>query len=852
MHVVSLHVPAPPTRQRIVSPERALADAARALGASFRAITLDSWKEAEDVWTDLGGGEGVTVILLSGHGTRKARGRESTPRNLLLTSDTDPCDIFDTSVDLDMLVRALPPRPGGYLVAVDACEVDVNTSLGPGSSVAVLVASPGREAEAGGDGPILSLALARELADGRRTGRSLRSVVDATSARVQQETRGRQQPALRLLGDGRFLDVPPSALPPTQGDAHLARRLAELVGSDDLPKKVLDALDEVVQAAHGDAGLVDLALSLQARRLFPQPTREAANELKEVLERSKAAPPSVRAAALHWLGWAQVQLGDPLAALGHLQDAVGLAERQGDTALASQIRNTLATAAREIKAFPMADGHYETSFRLKEGIGDAKGMEMTRSARGWLLCAQGEFEEAGKLFAEGVETCLAALRAGTTPYDAQARLAAMESLFFHVVGRCVTLLLVGADPNAFQRLKANIQPWIQVYRPFHGWGGIGPMEESLVLLCLGAKDRAPQRPNADHATTAHWYQSWWSSIRAAHTEGVDGLKDVEARLGDDPPRGEQLPARMKQLAGLHLLCRDLVGEAPTALRDRFIDRLRQHDHLTGIPRPDAPPWVSTARALTLNTEGWCTWGPLGGQLAEITRPNALITPTAPEQYLQLLAWATLLVLALHGRQTWHQVTEHLAALGKDGFSLTLGSAIQACRRIARDVPQAGNSPVATLAAAWKTQDCPKHHVSMNWDDIAAERNRIAHREQQTVEAANHLLARQSGLIRELSRLLGESDVVVSPGQPVSDPNLCTVKLSTSLGGRGPTLDCGPLLLCAAVDHEAFYVPHHLDRSLLCGPAEGTAVYVRYAAAPTLAPADANLRWPAPDAALSRS
>lgn len=842
MRLLSFHLVAPRHLEPIANATHGLREGADAVGATFSAHDIRTRAELRTAWEAIPQDASPVLLVLSGHGMRKRVGDQQEATNLLLAGDTDPSEISATSVDLDGLVHALRRRGGAWLLVIDAGPVDVRTSLGEGAPVAVLLANPDHAAEAVREAPVLARAFGRALVEAGRTGASLDQIVQRVVEDVQRETGGRQHPALRVLGSREFLSQRPrSRVPGSGGSAALAARLATLAGTDALPPDVLRALDEVVAAHDTDPVLGELALGLAARRVYPHAEPAEIQRLEMELHQRRGASDAVVAAAQHWHGWALNKLGDAEGAVGALSSALRKLQNVGAPSLEARVCNTLATAHRSMFSFAKAEEYYTRSLHLKQEAGDRTGIEITRQMLGWLRFAQGRFEEAARTFAEGLEVCARALGDTTWGYDAPARLSMLESLLFHLVGRCTALLVLPTDERVFRRLREELAEWVQLYRPFRRWGGAGPVEEALFLLSLGARDGKIYDPPPGTVS------EWWPAVRRVRTEGAGDLAPLERLLLRTPSPGDLLPARMKELAGLHHLCLSMSGDALPALRDAHLRRLGA-DRFHAIPAPGSPPWTWSGAALRLDTGGWCEWGPLRGQLAEILRPNTLLTPAATEQYLQVLAWVSALFLLLDGGLPADRARVHLAQnAGKSRDAhLSLGAAIGLCRAVAAETAPRTDWG-RRLAVVWLSGTGPAEFGYPGWADIATERNVLAHRRLPTLEETQHLLHRHAGLVRLVSKVLDSADVHAHPGPEVGPPEapLHVVQLRTSRQDLGPTMDCGPFLLVHAHDRTAFYVPHRLPAALLAGePATGLQ-YQRYAQSAARVAETVTLSWGGP-------
>lgn len=776
----------------------------------------------ERAWADIGDAAPVVVVVVCGHGDRKQLAGRSEATSWLLVGDTDPTEQSATSVDLDAAVHDLRARLASPLVLVlDACHVDVRTSLGGAAPAVVLLASPSGEAEVGRDGPLLTRAFGRALSQLGGPSASLDDVLARTCSDVEHETARRQRPTLRYLGDRRFLAAPVRQVSAGAPAAAVGARLAAMVNTDQLPQAALDALWRDVRDETAGRELFELHLALAAHALHPRPTREDLAKVRTLLAGAGAISPRTRAGVLHWVGWARNQIGEAEYAAAHLCEALEQLERDPDPLLESRVRNTLGTVYRSNFSFEQADRQYAESMRQKESLGDEVGVEMTRLMRGWLLVAKGLFDDAAQTFSEGLQRIHERLGVGARSPDEAIRL--VESLLFLLVGRCVTMLFLPTQPEEFKRLRDTLAPWTSLYRSFTRSGGRAPFQEAQLLLSLGARDGRPFQFSPGKVEI----DAWWAAVRDVVVRGDGDLAGLRNVLQREPTPGDLIATRMKQLAGLHHLAVRMESERVAKLRDGLLVALRGRGFV-GLPTVGGAPWSWDARSLSLDTSEWCDWGPLRAQLEETRRSNVLLTSVVTEQYLQLLAWVSALFLLLDAGAP---ATRALAILDRDNpdgsrVMLSLGQALTFCRRVVDEVTT--RSPWADrLASVWRDPVTFQDTGYGGWNEVSQERNALSHHRVATFEVAQRVLDRHALLISRICGALEGHDVrgpVADPGGTVAE-DLVVARLANSRGGM---LSCGPLLLLHAKDNTAFYVPHSLPRGLLRGQEdEEKATFHRY-------------------------
>src|SRR5207248_1824223 len=137
----------------------------------------------------------------------------------------------------------------------------------------------------------------------------------------------------------------------------------------------------------------ELYLALAALRVKDKPSREQAEVVAALLERTRRNPvaASTRLGAMHLLAWAETALGRFASAQARLEEAL---ESAGDNAdLRGRLLDTLGTARRRSRSMLDARTCYQESLAIKQQHQELVGLEMTRQNLGWCSLASGDFSD---------------------------------------------------------------------------------------------------------------------------------------------------------------------------------------------------------------------------------------------------------------------------------------------------------------------------------------------------------------------------------------------------------------------------------------------------------------------------
>lgn len=810
--------------------------------------------EVESIWADVRrqtDPAAVAVAVVCGHGQSVRLPGRDEPVNILYAGDTREFDRTATSVDLDELFqRAAPPAPGPLLVVLDVCAVRVRESHGAGS-LAVLLGNPGGNAESTAAGGLLSKSFLRAYA-GAPAGATFRDVVRSAIDRTRAETSGRQTPQLVQLGDQAFLDriARASPTPPVaarEATGAMVRVLVELARGDRLPLDVVNRLDEEVLggAAADDDTLLELRLITAVLRLKDDPNAlGGARAVRRLYDRSgDAVSPLTKARAAHLLGWSHLRAGHPSQALALLEEALAELPDEAAPELRSQLLDTRGTAHREALNFRLAVEAYEASFRLKEGVGDVLGREMTRQNLGWGQLLRGRFEDGENCFREGLETCRGLLDRGH-PGGVEVYKSVLASLHIHLVGLATSRFFRPIEPARFRELMKEVRLHLDQADRFAAWGVGTQARLARLLLALGCRTGdAPPVPVEPPLL------DFWGQVRVCVVEGAHRIGDVEElslrRLEGGSGRVPDF-ARISYLAGLNYLSQVLDSRSVVAARDRLLRWLRDHGY-DGLPPPDGPPWAypGGADGLQVDTSFWPTWGPLAAQTAQTKLPDLIIEPKVTEHYIQLLSWMSGLLLALEGGVDCPRLLRLLDEDFPDGGSvkLGLGQSLQFAHRVAA-LADCQSEWGRELKRVWEEKTFVPAGGYAAIQDIPGQRNQTSHFKVLTRPQARHILEQHTRVIREMVRPLpAELPAILSSGRAVSDRNaeIQSVILSDS---RHRRLDCGPLLVTQRDNPAHLYVPHELDRPTLQGKPNGKCTFKFYGTGlGAQGDQKLNVRWP---------
>jgi hypothetical protein len=628
--------------------------------------------------------------------------------------------------------------------------------------------------------------------------------------------------------------VPDAPSASVSGGDLLAQSLLSLAPQDALPAPVVDALFEAFQeAANRSPAEHNLEVLVLSRRLYTSRDPVVAARLETLLQRPDLLP-HVVAEGHHMLGWAENRAGRFGPALAHFHIATTLAEAAGAHGLYSRILNTTGYAHRARHSYAEAAQHFTRSFDIKQKVGDVIGLEMTRQALAWLAAMRGRFADAWRLFGEGIDAsiaCLAARPAGMTREQLHDL---VDSLAYHVIGRCTLGFLTTQPPSSFEACRDQCQPWLELGVAMVMPAGLALYREANSVLHLGAREPLEDDP------TAEGIVRFWSLV-ARSIEDPDAHASILTGYVRDEIDHGPADVQVKLLAGVAFASRVSEAAALTALHAEVVSRLREGGGYDGIP-DHSSQWQASAPSIPIDSSTWCDWGPLRHKRALLHTPGAFVGPAATEHYLQLLAWMSMVLLAAEGNIDRHRIYSLIDTTYSEGPSvrLNLGQSFGICHRVAKECDAV--SPFGKrLQKFWREETFWPQSPYASRSDLSEERNRYSHAEDQTHKGNRVIVERHVELINLLVEpLQGAEFPRIVPSQRTIAPG--DARPALLVNGKGDAYDCGALLMVDSRGDADYYVPHLLSRSSLRGHSGQKSEFIRYESTPRERRSRANLRW----------
>jgi hypothetical protein len=638
-------------------------------------------------------------------------------------------------------------------------------------------------------------------------------------------------PAALLAADPDVVVSPPATV--TSGDL-LARSLLTLAPQDALPPQVVDALFEAfAESAPRSPAEHNLEVLVLSRRLYTTREPAVAARLERLLHRADLLPHIV-GEGHHMLGWAENRAGRFGAALAHFDVAMTAAEASGSHGLCSRILNTAGYAHRAKHSYAEATQHFTRSFELKQRTGDVIGLEMTRQALGWLAAMRGRFTDAWRLFGEGIDASIACLTARPDEMSRERMHALVDSLAYHVIGRCTLGLLLERPASTFEACRDQCEPWLESVVVMSTTAGRALYREANAVLRLGLLDPLEEDVNEQG------FLRFWALVGHS-VEDPRRYEPMLARfVADEISRGAA-DIHIKLLAGTTFASRTSGDAALATLHGDVVSRLREGFGYDGIPDLSAqrrPPESS----IHIDSSTWSDWGPLRHKRALLHTPGAFVGPAATEHYLQLLAWMSMVLLASEGGVDRHDIYALVDTVYPDGPSvrLNLGQSFGVCHRVSRlchTVSPSGQR----LQRFWEEEAFWSRSPYASRSELAEERNSYSHAEDQTHQRNRAIVERHVALINLLVEPLQRDDL---PRLACSERRISAgdVHPAVLVSQSGDTYDCGALLMMHARRNFDYYVPHSLSRASLRGQSGQKSEFIHYESAPKERRSRINLRW----------
>jgi hypothetical protein len=613
----------------------------------------------------------------------------------------------------------------------------------------------------------------------------------------------------------------------------LARSLLSLAPQNALPPQVVDALfeafDDIASRSPAEYNLEVLVLG---RRLYTTLDPAVAARLEGLLRQTSLLPHIV-AEGHHMLGWAENRAGRFGSALAHFDMAMAAAEASGSDGLYSRILNTTGYSHRAKHSYAEAGSYFTRSFDLKQKVGDVIGLEMTRQALGWLAAMRGRFADAWRIFGEGIDASISCLTAMPVDMSREQLHALVDSLAYHVVGRCTLGLLLERSASSFESCRDQCVPWLEPAVVMSTTAGRALYREANAVLRLGLGDSL-EDDNSEAGILRFW------SLVGCSVQDPDVYAPMLARYVGDEIVSGSADVHIKLLAGVAFASRASDAPVLADFHADVVSRLREAFGYDGIPDRSAQ-WHSPEPSIRIDSSAWSDWGPLRHKHALLHAPGALLGPAATEHYLQLLAWMTMVLLAAEGRVDRHSIYSLIDTTYPDGPSvrLNLGQSFGLCHRVSQ-LSRAVSEFGQRLQRFWVEQTFWSSSPYASRNELADERNRYIHAEDQTHRRNQEITQRHVTLI----------DLLLKPLQCEGLPRLAPAKRTISTGDANPAVlniqggeayDCGALLMMNASRDADYYVPHSLSRSSLRGQLGQRSEFIRYESTPARR-SRINLRW----------
>lgn len=764
--------------------------------------------------------EDTRIIVAVGHGERTQRPGAVEPLNLLVTVETDRNALYDTTIDLDSaLARIATEGRGRWLLVVDACNVSVRTTRdadsGSSASIAALMAGP--RAEAGVNGGLLTQHFIRALTGGHST---LREVLAAACVGVKRDTNGRQAPHFTPVSNAGFLDEPLFAGPPAglrRAEGKLLGAILELSMNARLGSADLQALANIAVDIGGDLGL-ELELVLLAAEVLQ--TRDVTTlkrlDTSNRDSRAEQVDPRAKARALHALGWAALEgVGKdprPDRAITQLMDAlecIGPPGTGDSDSLRAQVLDTLGTARQREGLAETAFKAYTESRDIKEQSGDHRGLEMTRHSLGWALLASGAFEEGEREFRSGVDACLGRLESPSKGTGVGGLVSTVESLFFHMVGLQTAMLIRGAPSPEHGQAWRPVRRWREFAETLPAWGSPIPTALAGMLDAVSTGGLRKYGGASDVGAAGDPIHQAWVLAAQLLEQGqgrMGPLRDHLLTLISDRKPTERV---MGLAVASHLHHRfpqpavaELLAECVKELRllDRRVDPVTTY------------PWFLGVQREQLVTDTWSGALFLGAQKAASTGDHVVPHYSVTEQYIQLLALYSGLLICAAARNRVELVKRVHDAIvtrlhGGRPFMLTLREAFELARSVADQASVPGGWG-KRLCEAWRKLSVLDGYASP--DEFYRERNDTTHREPLRWDRLRDVLKRHEEIIMRSCDLLADAPVpTVDVGRPIDASGTLNSAI-LQLPGQDK-LDCGVLLAVDSGRASTVLVPHTIQR-----------------------------------------
>jgi len=207
------------------------------------------------------------------------------------------------------------------------------------------------------------------------------------------------EPALRRRHASYVLEVVGAAAGSLEG----ARQMAALATLDALGDETRAALEWSI-VANGDARLgLELAAALGRAWYLRANVREAAVWLDAALTADPAAPPALRAEALHWLGVMLDEQRDEAGATIRFAEALEIQREIGDEQAVARELNGLGVVQRNIGELDAAEPLFTESLMRRRRLGDQVGIAISLTNLGILAIDRGRLDEAIGYLEEGLE-----------------------------------------------------------------------------------------------------------------------------------------------------------------------------------------------------------------------------------------------------------------------------------------------------------------------------------------------------------------------------------------------------------------------------------------------------------------
>ncbi len=455
---------------------------------------------------------------------------------------------------------------------------------------------------------------------------------------------------------------------------------------------------------------------------------------------------------------------------------------------------------RQRAEIPKAEDIYRDALVKKSGK-DPMGLEMSRQNLGWCLMMNGEFTESQEVFHKGILETTKRLESGVQGNEPQVLFSTLKSALYHSVGWCTASLTLCESEIAFEDLHADIGKSRGLASRLTAWDPELAFLLRILALQIDLGGRRYRKAKLPKEDTHPLERIWMWALAAAR--GVESSVE-ELRSAVVPAKADDFVS-VSQLAALHFLY-DAVGlDHVKAPRNQVISELRNQRSWRGLPRPHERPWSNREqfRALSIDTKGWPSWGPLEALVRSSSRPNLHVDPNVTEKFIQCLAWCSALLIAFDAQTPTENLLSLLRPDAKDDmvFHTTFGAVLGFAERVgARISPVSGwaEQLAAVLAGTeiWR-------QAGYDGSQIAArERNSNAHYRNITVDQARRTIDAHQKVIATLAAPLTAVHEIEIQASRTTGPTRIVPAVLVRAQQR---LNCGPLMMVDSERPELVYL-----------------------------------------------